>query len=209
LSISADWQATFHHNFWGKPVPCSVCSWSFPRRTPLFYNAVFVPMVIAMYYHMFLSETEEGQWSAPSGTTTLNAICLMQGASARAPAVGSLPGRRQLCENISLCCCAAHCVMIACSDQQLSAQSRWNSISRNPLGSGQLVPRLMDARGSRPWKAHPLGRTCHRGLSPVFDDAREIEPGWLPSSSQVRDGGRSPAIRCMPLCPADRSWNAR
>lgn len=57
------WQATFHHNFWGRPVPCSVLQLVFPRvELHLFYNAVvFVPMVIGMYYHMFPPETEQGK----------------------------------------------------------------------------------------------------------------------------------------------------
>src|ERR1700683_1898679 len=48
-------QATLHHNFWGKPVPCSVLQLFFPRvELHLFYNTiVFIPMVIGMYYHMF------------------------------------------------------------------------------------------------------------------------------------------------------------
>jgi hypothetical protein len=55
------WQATFHHNFWGKPVPFSVLQLVFPRvELHLFYNSiVFIPMVIAMYYHMFPSENEQ------------------------------------------------------------------------------------------------------------------------------------------------------
>jgi hypothetical protein len=49
------WQATFHHNFWGKPVPCSVLQLVFPRvELHLFYNSiVFIPMVVGMYYHVF------------------------------------------------------------------------------------------------------------------------------------------------------------
>jgi hypothetical protein len=56
------WQATTHHNFWGKPVPCSVLQLVFPRvELHLFYNSiVFIPMVIAMYYHMFPPESEQG-----------------------------------------------------------------------------------------------------------------------------------------------------
>jgi hypothetical protein len=55
-------QATTHHNFWGKPVPCSVLQLFFPRvELHLFYNTiVFIPMVIGMYYHMFPREGEEG-----------------------------------------------------------------------------------------------------------------------------------------------------
>jgi hypothetical protein len=54
------WQATTHHNFWGKPVPCSVLQLFFPRvELHVFYNSiVFIPMVIAMYYHMFPPEEE-------------------------------------------------------------------------------------------------------------------------------------------------------
>ena len=48
-------QATLHHNFWGRPVPFSVLQLVIPRvELHLFYNTiVFIPMVIAMYYHMF------------------------------------------------------------------------------------------------------------------------------------------------------------
>jgi hypothetical protein len=55
------WQATFHHNFWHKPVPCSVLQLVFPRvELHLFYNSiVFIPMVIGMYYHMFPPEDEK------------------------------------------------------------------------------------------------------------------------------------------------------
>jgi hypothetical protein len=55
------WQATAHHNFWGKPVPFSVLQLVIPRvELHLFYNSVvFVPMVIAMYHHMFPSENEQ------------------------------------------------------------------------------------------------------------------------------------------------------
>ncbi len=55
-------QATTHHNFWGKPVPCSVLQLFFPRvELHLFYNTiVFIPMVIGMYYHMFPRKGEEG-----------------------------------------------------------------------------------------------------------------------------------------------------
>ncbi|HEY4905001.1 MAG TPA: hypothetical protein VIH89_16120 [Candidatus Sulfotelmatobacter sp.] len=55
-------QATTHHNFWGKPVPCSVLQLVFPRvELHLFYNSiVFIPMVIGMYYHMFPPESEHG-----------------------------------------------------------------------------------------------------------------------------------------------------
>jgi hypothetical protein len=55
-------QATTHHNYWGKPVPCSVLQLFFPRvELHLFYNSiVFIPMVIGMYYHMFPPVGEEG-----------------------------------------------------------------------------------------------------------------------------------------------------
>jgi hypothetical protein len=48
-------QATLHHNLMGKPVPFSILQFFFPRvQLHLFYNSVvFIPMVIAMYYHMF------------------------------------------------------------------------------------------------------------------------------------------------------------
>lgn len=53
-------QATFHHNLFGKPVPCSILQLFFPRvELHLFYNSVvFIPMVIGMYYHMFPPASE-------------------------------------------------------------------------------------------------------------------------------------------------------
>lgn len=53
-------QATIHHNFFGRPVPTSIAQLFFPRvQLHLFYNSiVFVPMVVAMYYHMFPPEGE-------------------------------------------------------------------------------------------------------------------------------------------------------
>jgi hypothetical protein len=56
------YQATTHHNFWGKPVPCSILQLIFPRvELHLFYNSiVFIPMVVAMYYHMFPPVGEQG-----------------------------------------------------------------------------------------------------------------------------------------------------
>jgi hypothetical protein len=55
-------QATTHHNFFGKPVPCSILQLVIPRvELHLFYNSiVFTPMVIGMYYHMFPPEGEQG-----------------------------------------------------------------------------------------------------------------------------------------------------
>jgi hypothetical protein len=53
-------QATLHHNLMGKPVPFSVLQFFFPRvELHLFYNSiVFIPMVIAMYYHILPPEGE-------------------------------------------------------------------------------------------------------------------------------------------------------
>lgn len=57
------WQATAHHNFWHKPVPFSVLQLVFPRvELHLFYNTiVFIPMAVAMYYHMFPPKGEHVQ----------------------------------------------------------------------------------------------------------------------------------------------------
>ncbi|BCM91594.1 hypothetical protein IAD21_03469 [Abditibacteriota bacterium] len=48
-------QAILGHNFFGSPVPTSILQLVFPRvELHLFYNTVvFIPMVIAMYYHKF------------------------------------------------------------------------------------------------------------------------------------------------------------
>ena len=48
-------QAVVNSNFFGSPVPSSIVQIWVPRvELHLFYNAaVFIPMVIAMYYHMY------------------------------------------------------------------------------------------------------------------------------------------------------------
>jgi len=53
-------QATFHHNLFGFPVPASILQLVVPRvELHLFYNTiVFIPMVIAMYYHAFPSKQD-------------------------------------------------------------------------------------------------------------------------------------------------------
>ncbi len=52
-------QAITGHNFFDRPVPTSIVQLWVPRvELHLFYNTiVFIPMAIAMYYHMFPSET--------------------------------------------------------------------------------------------------------------------------------------------------------
>lgn len=57
------WQALTHHYWFGSPVPVSFLQMLFPKsrvEIHLFYNAVvFMPMLIAMYYHMFPPKGEE------------------------------------------------------------------------------------------------------------------------------------------------------
>jgi hypothetical protein len=55
-------QATLGHNLFGRPVPTSIVQLWVPRvELHLFYNTiVFIPMVIAMYYHMFPAAAEAG-----------------------------------------------------------------------------------------------------------------------------------------------------
>jgi len=54
-------QAIFQHNLFGSPVPMSIAQLAVPRvELHLFYNTiVFIPMVIAMFYHMFPLPGEE------------------------------------------------------------------------------------------------------------------------------------------------------
>lgn len=56
-------QALLHHNLIGSPVPVSFLQMVFPKsrvEIHLFYNAiVFIPMMIAMYYHMFPPQGEK------------------------------------------------------------------------------------------------------------------------------------------------------
>jgi hypothetical protein len=57
------YQAITGHYWFGSPVPISFVQLLMPKFRPelhLFYNAiVFIPMVIAMYYHMFPPKGEE------------------------------------------------------------------------------------------------------------------------------------------------------
>ena len=55
-------QALLGQNLFGRPVPTSIVQLWVPRvELHLFYNTiVFIPMVIAMYYHMFPAPEEAG-----------------------------------------------------------------------------------------------------------------------------------------------------
>ncbi len=70
-------QALLGHNFFGQPVPTSLAQLWVPRvELHLFYNTVvFLPMVIAMYYHMF-----------PSSPGTVSQTCTCAWHARRAPA---------------------------------------------------------------------------------------------------------------------------
>jgi hypothetical protein len=59
-------QATIGRNLLGRPVPTSLIQLWVPRvELHLFYNSiVFIPMVIAMYYHMFPPAEEAGSTPA-------------------------------------------------------------------------------------------------------------------------------------------------
>jgi len=54
------YQAFSGHYFWGSPVPTSIAQLWVPRvELHLFYNTiVFIPMVVAMYHHMFPTRSE-------------------------------------------------------------------------------------------------------------------------------------------------------
>jgi hypothetical protein len=56
-------QAITGHNLFNSPVPISLLQLAIPRvELHMFYNTiVFIPMVIAMYYHMFPMPEEEAQ----------------------------------------------------------------------------------------------------------------------------------------------------
>jgi hypothetical protein len=56
-------QVLLHHNYFRSPVPVSILQLVIPRvELHLFYNSVvFVPMVVAMYYHIFPPLREAGQ----------------------------------------------------------------------------------------------------------------------------------------------------
>ncbi|HSE18205.1 MAG TPA: hypothetical protein VLB46_14205 [Pyrinomonadaceae bacterium] len=57
------YQALMHHNWFGSPVPVSFLQMLFPKsrvEIHLFYNAiVFIPMVVAMYYHILPPKGEK------------------------------------------------------------------------------------------------------------------------------------------------------
>ena len=69
-------QVILGHNFFGRPVPTSLVQLWVPRvELHLFYNTiVFIPMVVAMYYHMFPSAPDARRqqctcaWQHPAST---------------------------------------------------------------------------------------------------------------------------------------------
>ena len=64
-------QAILGHNLFGRPVPTSIVQLWVPRvELHLFYNTiVFIPMVIAMYYHMFPPSPDTATSNAPAHGT--------------------------------------------------------------------------------------------------------------------------------------------
>lgn len=58
-------QVLFNHNLLGSPVPLSFLQMALPTsrvEIHLFYNAaVFIPMMVGMYYHMFPTAAAEGR----------------------------------------------------------------------------------------------------------------------------------------------------
>jgi hypothetical protein len=75
------WQAISGHYWFGSPVPMSFLQMAFPKsrvEIHLFYNAiVFIPMVIAMYYHMV----------PPAGETHAGCSCALKSSSLKTVAV--------------------------------------------------------------------------------------------------------------------------
>jgi hypothetical protein len=70
-------QAASGHNLFGRPVPTSLVQLWVPRvELHLFYNTiVFIPMMVAMYYHMFPPPADAGE---------RRCTCAWHGAVARA-----------------------------------------------------------------------------------------------------------------------------
>lgn len=60
-------QFLFSHNLFGSPVPVSILQLFFPRvELHMFYNTVvFIPMMVAMYYHLFPTSEELAQHQCP------------------------------------------------------------------------------------------------------------------------------------------------
>ena len=75
-------QAIVGMNLFGRPVPTSIAQLWVPRvELHFFYNTiVFIPMVIAMYYHLFPPEREEARaqcscaWNAPRVTVGVGRV---------------------------------------------------------------------------------------------------------------------------------------
>jgi len=69
-------QAQSHHFFFGKAVPTSVLQLVYPRvELHLFYNSiVFVPMVIAMYFHLRPSEKDARAMTCSCSATRTSTV---------------------------------------------------------------------------------------------------------------------------------------
>lgn len=80
-------QAIIGHNLFGSPVPMSIAQLVIPRvELHLFYNTVVtIPMVIAMFFHLFPSEEEAAQMQC--------SCALGHTASIEEPLIPSQPSR--------------------------------------------------------------------------------------------------------------------
>ena len=194
-----------HHNFWGKPVPCSVLQLVFPRvELHLFYNSiVFIPMVIGMYYHMFPpeSEQEEDGLHLRMGPQAFDASRLIRKleygesqdrirlstermAVARSRESGT-PAVRLRC-NFARTGCSRP------ADLSRSVTIE-HEISPEParVGPAVVTLRLADAVGKAVTGAHITleADMSHAGMAPVFGRSEGNRARPLPGSPQVRDGG--------------------
>ena len=81
-------QAILGHNLFGSPVPMSIAQLIIPRvELHLFYNTIVtIPMVIAMFFHLFPSEEEASQMqcSCAMGHTASVETTFAQPATSRA-----------------------------------------------------------------------------------------------------------------------------
>ena len=163
-------QAIIGHNLMGRPVPTSIVQLWVPRvELHLFYNTiVFIPMVIAMYYHLF----------PPAAEKTRPQCACAQHAAGWTPRRETRRGRRL---------CGARAVPLAAASPA-AARDRagppldvaWTLRPPSPVvGPATLTVTLRDQTGApvKGAKVSLEGHMSHPGMAPVLADAVERTAG--------------------------------
>ena len=183
-------QAILGFNFFGRPVPTSLVQLWVPRvELHLFYNAiVFIPMVIAMYDHMF-----------PPASETRKPQCTCAWHRGATPPVIPAGSGRPLVTSLALIVAGA-LLGSACRSSVAVAEDvnvEWQMPLRRQCPATTWPVRLSDV-ARRPVRGATLrveGHMSHPGMAPVIATASERGDGVLRRATSVHDERRMAAGR--------------